>query len=227
MDVLCKKVSDMQRFIQFFETLHHICFTSKRIVSTDNLYVYEEYIEQKGMVRFYLFFGSDVEQKRLFPGENEAYCTFKNCPSTLNFVFNEVPEEIICDFGYVIHNKEMETLFDEALDLEAVFQSICVCIWCHEMRHEIQMQHNLPKDAYHKNFPTSESLTSVTMHLWENAIEKMHEIYNSYVRRNLSPENLMKERDAIITSFKALELWYTYNMDTVSRMEFLKDAILD
>lgn len=196
----------IERFKNFFEKLHHAVTGSRKIAQLDNVAVYEKELPQGKNIKFYLFYGTVEEQKKFFPGENEAYCTFRNSSSTIVASFSGKSHEFVCSFGYILHLDELLSEFRLSERSERAVQWASVQICSHEIRHEMQLQ-NGAEISKLNSFPSIPVDPNGKID-WNDIRKKLELLYQNYQKKNHDAEYLAREHDAIVVSLVCLMKWF-------------------
>jgi len=196
----------IERFKIFFERLHHVVTGSRKIAQLDNVAIYEKELMPREKINFYFFCGKVEEQKKFFPGENEAYCTFRNSSSTITASFGNKSHDFVCNFGYILHSEELLAEFRLSERSERAVQWASVQICSHEIRHEMQLQNSAEINELNL-FP------SIPVHPkgkidWNDIKEKLELLYQGYVDKNHDAEYLAREYDAVAISLVCLTKWF-------------------
>lgn len=221
-----KQISEsifLEGFKNFFETLHNACTGSRKVTQLDDVAIFEEEIVGKGKVLFYFFHGTAEEQKRFFPGENEAYCTFRNFSSIIVANFQGVAHDFVCEFGYVLHCEELLKAFRQSERSKRSAQWANVQICSHEIRHEMQLCHELNPAKFRTAFPATKKNYEKDTN-WEDVKSELEDLYEGYVEKQHEPDYLVRECDAIVTSYEALVEWHKNNSNR-SKMQRLIEII--
>lgn len=196
----------IERFKNFFESLHQVVTGSRKIAQLDNVAIYEKELTTGENIVFYFFHGTADEQKNFFPGENEAYCTFRNSSSIITASFANGSHDFICAFGYILHLEELLEEFRSSEKNERAVQWASVQICSHEIRHEMQLQ-NSAEISKLNSFPSSPAHSNGKID-WNDIKEKLELLYQGYANKNHDAEYLAREYDAIAISFKCLIKWF-------------------
>jgi len=198
--------------IGFFESLHRAITGSRRVAQFGNFIIFEETFLLKGNVYFYLFSGNEEERKQFFPEGKKAYATFINSSSTLIIDSDDGHQEFCCAFGYIFHLEEVLKEFQSSEKSEGGAEWLAVQILTHEIRHEIQLCHDLSPSQFRMHFPHVQK--SILPHFtWEDERDLLEDCYRSYIWRGDDTEVLRSERDAIITAYLCLIEWHTDGSD--------------
>lgn len=196
----------IEGFAEFFEALHRAVTGSRKIAQFNEFVLYEEIVPLEGSIYFYFFYGSDEERKEFFPEEKESFGTFRGSPSTLIVLLDDGRKEFDCAFGYVLYPENILKEFQSSDKSEACAEWMAVQILSHEIRHEIQLRHDLHPSEFRTCFPFAETVPSGDF-TWEDMKNFLENLYQDYVEKGYDEEALIAERDALVTSYLCLAKW--------------------
>jgi hypothetical protein len=116
-------------------------------------------------------------------------------------------------FMYAIQSDDIKNAFREYHDAPGQGLSLfdaalfAINLAVHEIRHELQIYHGLPRDGYLTEFPDQSVYARRKDQSWVQSMRTFHsELIASY-RGNVSRRRLEEERDAVILSHYAAMAW--------------------